>query len=166
MAKLSFNVFRINGENAEKASKPIMVDGIDGDTLTREGVSVMASEVFDGAEGELTIKRGNVVAVPCNAESAHAVYARRSGNATQSIESVKSIRRERADGATLKTLAEKYGLSTAGVNNIVNGKTWEHVPFEAGTTPSEVKAAREKAKAVKAAEKAREALAKAEAMVS
>ena len=159
--KLTFNVFEIGVESAEKASKALAVDAVDGDNLMVDG-----KVAVDNNGDAYSLKSRKVVVVPCNAEAAHAVYARRSGNATQSIQSVKEIRRKRADGMTLKALADEYSLSTAGVNNIVNGKTWEHVPFESGTSPSEVKAAREKAKAVKAAEKAREALAKAEAMVS
>lgn len=40
---------------------------------------------------------------------------------------VKAMRAERASGATLTSLAAKYGLSLAQVSKICNGQAWKHV---------------------------------------
>lgn len=44
---------------------------------------------------------------------------------------VKSIRREHEEGATIKSLADKHGLGWSTVDKIVKRKTWQHVKDEA-----------------------------------
>lgn len=42
-------------------------------------------------------------------------------------EQVRSIRHERSNGATLKLLSERFGVSMGAVGSIVKGRTWKDV---------------------------------------
>lgn len=41
---------------------------------------------------------------------------------------VREIRRLRAEGRTLQSLADEFGLVNSAIHNIISRKTWRHVP--------------------------------------
>jgi len=45
------------------------------------------------------------------------------GNAKLTAENVRELRKSHAEGATLRALAEKYGVSNVSIYNAVSGKT-------------------------------------------
>ena len=49
------------------------------------------------------------------------------GNAKLTAEKVRELRRSHAEGATLRALAEKYGVSNVSIYNAVSGKTWRRL---------------------------------------
>jgi hypothetical protein len=49
------------------------------------------------------------------------------GNAKLSAENVREIRKLYADGATLRQLGEKFGVSNVSIHNAVVGETWRHL---------------------------------------
>lgn len=49
------------------------------------------------------------------------------GNAKLSAENVREIRGHYGHGATLRQLAEKFGVSNVSIHNAVVGKTWRHL---------------------------------------
>ena len=51
----------------------------------------------------------------------------RHGNAKLSADNVREIRSLYADGATLRQLGEKFGVSNVSIHNAVSGKTWRHL---------------------------------------
>jgi Mor family transcriptional regulator len=40
---------------------------------------------------------------------------------------VRELRKSHAEGATLRALAEKYGVSNVSIYNAVSGKTWRRL---------------------------------------
>lgn len=49
------------------------------------------------------------------------------GNAKLTADNVRELRWLYADGATLRQLAEKFGVSNVSIYNAVSGKTWRHL---------------------------------------
>ena len=49
------------------------------------------------------------------------------GNAKLTGDNVRELRSLHADGATLRQLADKFGVSNVTVYNAVSGKTWRHL---------------------------------------
>jgi hypothetical protein len=48
-------------------------------------------------------------------------------NAKLTAENVRELRLLYADGATLRQLADKFGVSNVSIHNAVSGKTWRHL---------------------------------------
>ena len=49
------------------------------------------------------------------------------GNAKLTGENVRELRSLYADGATLRELADKFGVSNVSIYNAVSGRTWRHL---------------------------------------
>jgi uncharacterized protein YjcR len=49
------------------------------------------------------------------------------GNAKLTTDNVRELRSLYAAGATLRQLAEKFGVSNVSIYNAVSGKTWRHL---------------------------------------
>jgi hypothetical protein len=49
------------------------------------------------------------------------------GNAKLTADNVRELRWLYEDGATLRQLAEKFGVSNVSIYNAVSGKTWRHL---------------------------------------
>ena len=49
------------------------------------------------------------------------------GNAKLTGDNVRELRVLHANGATLRQLAEKFGVSNVSIYNAVSGKTWRHL---------------------------------------
>ncbi len=49
------------------------------------------------------------------------------GNAKLTADNVRELRGLYADGATLRHLAEKFGVSNVSIYNAVSGTTWRHL---------------------------------------
>lgn len=52
----------------------------------------------------------------------------RNGMAKLTERRVLAIRRQAATGATLQSLADRYGVSHVAIHYVVTRKTWRHVP--------------------------------------
>ena len=51
----------------------------------------------------------------------------KNGMARLTARSVRAIRKQAAQGATLAALGEKYGVSHVAIHYVVTRKTWRHV---------------------------------------
>ncbi len=49
------------------------------------------------------------------------------GNGKLTAQNVQELRTLHADGATLRQLADKFGVSNVSIYNAVSGKTWRHL---------------------------------------
>jgi hypothetical protein len=56
-------------------------------------------------------------------------HGTRSGNAKVTDDQVCDIRKMRAEGHTLISIANKYGIGRANVGHICLGRTWKHLPL-------------------------------------
>ncbi len=54
-------------------------------------------------------------------------YGENHGNAKLTADNVRDLRRLYADGATLRQLGDKFGVSNVSVYNAVSGKTWQNL---------------------------------------
>jgi hypothetical protein len=49
------------------------------------------------------------------------------GNVKLTADNVRELRALYADGATLRQLADKFGVSNVSIFNAVSGRTWRHL---------------------------------------
>jgi DNA invertase Pin-like site-specific DNA recombinase len=50
------------------------------------------------------------------------------GRAKLTADQVREIRRLRAEGLTLKIIADMFGVHLSQISNVVRGKQWAHLP--------------------------------------